>query len=198
MTGIKWRSGSSASYNVIFIFLLTISAQVLPVCSSCQYCKNKMHISQKKVINRSRKQLLSRQPRRVQTHHKRFSWPLRRDKFWISSFYGRKARGRLHSGIDLAALRGTPVYAAEAGTVEISCNAGSYGNMILIRHNNGYKSRYAHLCRMIVRNGRHVRKGMMIGYVGNSGRTRGSNGGYHLHFEILHNGNPLNPMRLLG
>jgi murein DD-endopeptidase MepM/ murein hydrolase activator NlpD len=193
----KWRSIGSASCIVLFIVLLLFSKQVSPV-SSCMHCKNKTQVVKKNVVSRPRRQPVSRQRRVVQANNKRFSWPLRRDKFWISCFYGKKARGRLHAGLDLAAIRGTPIYASENGVVEVACNAGSYGNMILVRHDNNYKSRYAHLCRFAVRPGRHVRKGSLIGYVGNSGRTRGSNGGYHLHFEILHNGNPINPIRLLG
>jgi len=196
MTKIKGRSISSASMRILLSALAMI--QVLPVFSHCPYCKNKPSVVAKKTVKAPLPKKASPHVRRAPAfRHKRFGWPLKRNAFWISSYFGRKARGRLHAGLDLAAMRGTPVYAAEAGTIETACNAGAYGNMILIRHNNNYKTRYAHLSRLARRRGAYVPKGAVIGYVGNSGRTRGRNGGHHLHFEVLHNGSPINPIRLL-
>jgi murein DD-endopeptidase MepM/ murein hydrolase activator NlpD len=126
-----------------------------------------------------------------------FQWPIRKNKFWISTYFGRKARGRLHAGLDLAATKGTPVYSACAGRVEFAANAGTFGNMILIKHNKTFNSRYAHLHKIVVGRGKSVRKGELIGYVGNSGSVSGKNG-HHLHFEVLANNRPVNPVRVLG
>lgn len=127
---------------------------------------------------------------------KRFDWPLARERFWISCFFGTKARGRLHAGLDLAAFEGTPVYASEKGMVEEAREAGPLGNMILLKHADGYHTRYAHLSKIVVSPKKRVRKGELIGHVGKSGRTTGANG-EHLHFEILKNRKPINPMPLL-
>lgn len=125
-----------------------------------------------------------------------FSWPIPRHQFWISSFYGWRARGRLHAGLDLASPKGTPVRAAADGIVAEARNAGSFGNMVLIAHNRVFKSRYAHLLRIRTRAGAFVKKGDLIGYVGNTGRVSGRNG-HHLHFEVLVHNKTINPMRVM-
>ncbi len=126
-----------------------------------------------------------------------FAWPIARKQFWISSYFGWRARKRLHAGIDMAAIKGTPVKAAASGIVEEACVAGGFGKMVLISHNDAYKSRYAHLHRILVPPGKKVKKGQVIGYVGNSGHVRGKNG-HHLHFEILATNQAINPMRFLA
>lgn len=126
----------------------------------------------------------------------RFSWPISPDKFWISCYFGRRSRGRMHKGLDLAAVKGTPVRSSAAGYVELACPAGTFGNMVLIRHSNGYKSRYAHLQSIAVKQGSFIPRGRVIGYVGNTGRVTGKTGD-HLHFEILVNNRPVNPIYYL-
>ncbi len=87
----------------------------------------------------------------------------------------------MHSGIDIAGAIGTPVKAAAAGTVEFaSWTNGGYGNLIDIRHADGSMTRYAHLDRVLVRQGDCVSQGQMIGEMGSTGRSTGP----HLHFEI--------------
>jgi murein DD-endopeptidase MepM/ murein hydrolase activator NlpD len=139
-------------------------------------------------------------PRKRYTHQKQlFEWPIDQDSFWISSYYGRRSRNRFHKGIDLAAPKGTPVKAAADGTIEYAGWAGTFGTMVLIRHHSptkGYKTRYAHLHKSKILVGERVNKGHIIGFVGNTGRVSGKNG-YHLHFEVLHNGTALNPMLVL-
>jgi len=126
-----------------------------------------------------------------------FSWPMESDKFWISSYYGMR-RGRLHAGLDLAAYRGTPVMAAKDGVVIFADWAGKFGLMVLIKHDDGsYKTRYAHLYKACVDVGQRVSRGEKIGSVGNTGHVTGKNG-YHLHFEILHNDEAVNPRQFLA
>lgn len=101
---------------------------------------------------------------------------------------------KAHKGVDFAAPRGTPIYAAGDGVVERANVFGSFGNYIRIRHANGYKTAYAHLkgFRRGIRAGKSVRQGDIIGYVGTTGRSTGP----HLHYEVHHQGKAVNPQRL--
>ena len=101
---------------------------------------------------------------------------------------------RQHKGVDFAAPRGTPIYAAGDGVVERANRYGSFGNYIRIRHANGYKTAYAHLkgFRKGIRAGKRVEQGDVIGYVGSTGASTGP----HLHYEVHLNGKAVNPQRL--
>lgn len=106
----------------------------------------------------------------------------------ISSRYGMR-NGRMHRGLDIAAKTGTPIYAADGGTVTFSGWKGNYGNMVEIDHGNGYKTRYAHASKLLVKKGEKVYKGQHIANVGSTGRSTGP----HLHLEVLKNGVYQNP-----
>lgn len=98
---------------------------------------------------------------------------------------------RLHDGIDFSAPRGTDVYATANGVVEFaSPSASGYGNEIVIDHGFGYKSRYAHLNGFNVRKGQTVKRGELIGYIGNTGLSTAP----HLHYEIEKDGIKLDPI----
>lgn len=97
---------------------------------------------------------------------------------------------RMHAGIDLAAPRGTPIYAAGDGVVEKAGWASGYGKFTLVRHVNGYETGYGHQSKIIVSPGEHVRQGQVIGYVGSTGNSTGN----HLHFEIRINGRVVDPL----
>jgi murein DD-endopeptidase MepM/ murein hydrolase activator NlpD len=101
---------------------------------------------------------------------------------------------KLHKGVDFAAPKGTPVYAAGNGRVEYSGRNGGFGLYIRIRHNSTYKTAYAHLSRIHkrARNGNRVKQGDIIGYVGSTGRSTGP----HLHYEIMKNDKQVNPRTL--
>lgn len=103
---------------------------------------------------------------------------------------------KLHTGADFAAGSGTPVLAAGDGVVKKASRFGGYGNYIRVKHADGYDTAYAHLSRYAkgVRPGVKVRQGQVIGYVGSTGRSTGP----HLHYEVLQNGRPINPMKLKG
>jgi len=98
---------------------------------------------------------------------------------------------KMHKGVDFAAPRGTPVYAAGDGTVEKASKFNSYGNYIRIRHNSTTKTAYAHLNGYAkgISAGKRVKQGDVIGYVGTTGRSTGP----HLHYEVLLNGTQTNP-----
>jgi murein DD-endopeptidase MepM/ murein hydrolase activator NlpD len=117
------------------------------------------------------------------------AWPVRGT---VVSPFGMRY-GRLHSGIDIAAGTGTPVVAAEGGRV-IRCGwHGGYGICIDISHGGGVVTRYAHLSRTAVSVGREVQRGQRIGAVGSTGNSTGP----HLHFEVIINGQPQNPLNYL-
>ena len=117
----------------------------------------------------------------------------------LSSGYGRRKHPilgytKMHRGIDFAAPRGTPIFAAGDGVIEFKGRKGGYGNYIRIRHNNGYSTAYAHMngfARKMYQ-GRRVRQGQVIGYVGSTGRSTGP----HLHYEILVDGRQTNPLKV--
>lgn len=131
-----------------------------------------------------------------------FHWPLELHHFWLSSLFGarKKANGKpgFHYGIDLAAMKGTPIKAAAVGTIVQAQFVPGYGNNILIQHNKYYRTRYAHLDKINVTVGQKVAQGQKIGTVGDSGSVRKSGrDASHLHFEIYHNGSHVNPLRYL-
>lgn len=89
---------------------------------------------------------------------------------------------RMHTGIDLGAPRGTPVYVTGNGVVsKVASERGGYGNYIIVDHGLGYKTRYAHLNKSLVVTGQTVKRGEVIGEVGNTGRSTGP----HLHYEVI-------------
>ncbi len=102
--------------------------------------------------------------------------------------------GRMHNGIDVAGPTGTPVNSADAGSVEFAGYRGSYGNLVIINHENGYQTYYAHLNAINVSRGDRVVKGGRIGSMGSTGRSTGP----HLHFEVRRNGQPVNPLNFVN
>ena len=101
---------------------------------------------------------------------------------------------KMHKGIDFAAPKGTPVYAGGNGVVEMSGVNGGYGKYIRIRHNNEYKTAYAHLSsfKKRIKKGVRVNQGEVIGYVGSTGKSTGP----HLHYEIIYQNKQINPLTL--
>lgn len=98
---------------------------------------------------------------------------------------------KMHTGIDFAAPIGTPIYATADGKIEeVSVKFSGYGKMIVIDHGFGYKTRYAHMHEFAVRQGQTVKRGELIGYVGDTGLSTAP----HLHYEVLMNGVLINPV----
>jgi murein DD-endopeptidase MepM/ murein hydrolase activator NlpD len=114
----------------------------------------------------------------------------------IASGYGYRIdpftkKRRFHYGMDFSARKGTPIYATGNGTVKRADNRSSgFGKHIRIDHGFGYVSLYAHLSKYNVRRGEKVKRGDIIGFVGNTGRSRGP----HLHYEILKDNEKINPL----
>ena len=109
-----------------------------------------------------------------------------------SSGFGRRW-GRMHQGVDIDADYGDDVFSADGGVVSFAGTLGTYGNLIEIDHQNGYKTRYAHLSSINVSKGDTLTKGEFIGKVGATGRVTGP----HLHFEVIVNGKAQDPMNYL-
>jgi murein DD-endopeptidase MepM/ murein hydrolase activator NlpD len=115
----------------------------------------------------------------------------------LSSGFGRRKHpilgyNKMHKGLDFAAPRGTPIYAAGNGTIQYAGRKGAYGNFILIRHNATYSTAYAHMKSIKTVKGRRVKQGQIIGYVGTTGRSTGP----HLHYEIRRSGRQVNPLKV--
>lgn len=107
-----------------------------------------------------------------------FMWPVKEGK--VSSFFGKRKRD-FHEGIDIRANRGNPIYAAKAGEVIYnSRKIRGYGNMIVIKHDDGMATVYAHNRKNLVKHGEKVKQGQLIGLIGSTGKSTGP----HLHFEI--------------
>lgn len=114
----------------------------------------------------------------------------------ISSYFGgRQLYGvyNYHSGLDIAAPYGTPVYAADGGTVSFSGWRASYGNLVIITHDNGAQTYYAHNSSLLVSSGQKVYRGQQIAKIGSTGNSTGN----HLHFEIRIGGKAVNPLGYL-
>ncbi len=117
----------------------------------------------------------------------------------ISSNFGMRKHpisgfNKMHKGVDFAAPTGTPIYAGGNGIVEYVGRNGGYGKYIRIRHNNGYKTAYAHLSnyKKGISKGVRVNQGEVIGYVGSTGNSTGP----HLHYEIIYQNKHINPLKL--
>ncbi|HSP77559.1 MAG TPA: M23 family metallopeptidase [Myxococcaceae bacterium] len=122
-------------------------------------------------------------------------WPTRG---WVTSDFGQRldpytADRVQHGGMDIAAPHGKEVIAPSDGTVVFAGLEGGYGNVIVIDHGYGIKTRYGHLSKMLVKAGDKVKRGTQIAAVGNTGRSTGP----HLHYEVRVNGIPQNPRKFI-
>ncbi len=97
---------------------------------------------------------------------------------------------RMHTGIDMGAGHGAPIYAAAAGEVVAASHMRGYGNVVIVSHGGGVTTVYAHASRLLVRSGQRVKRGQVIAAVGSTGLSTGP----HLHFEVRVNGRPVNPL----
>lgn len=122
----------------------------------------------------------------------RFIWPLA-SKGTITSGFGPRW-GKMHYGVDIASPAGTPIRAADSGVVQTSSYQGSWGNLIVLDHGNGYSTYYAHNSRLLVKVGERVEQGQTIALVGSTGYSTGN----HVHFEIRKKGSPLNPLEFFS
>ena len=121
-----------------------------------------------------------------------FRWPVRGK---VVTGYGAKTNGKSNDGINLAVPEGTPVKAAEDGVVAYSGNElKGYGNLVLVRHSNGYVTAYAHASELLVKRGDPIKRGQVIAKSGQSGEV----GSPQLHFEIRKGSSPVDPLQFLN
>jgi murein DD-endopeptidase MepM/ murein hydrolase activator NlpD len=122
-------------------------------------------------------------------------WPARG---WLTGYFGGRSdpftgEPAFHQGLDISTEKGNPVFATADGRVESAGYTGDYGNLVVLRHGFGLVTRYGHLSAFKVKPGQTVKRGDVIGYVGSTGRSTGA----HVHYEILANGQLINPLQLL-
>ena len=122
-------------------------------------------------------------------------WPA---EGWLTDSFGRRSDpftgdAAFHGGLDISTGKGQPVYATANGTVTSAEFAGAYGNMVVVDHGFGLTTRYAHLHAFTVEPGEAVKRGDVVGLAGSTGRATGD----HVHYEVLANGQTLNPLRFL-
>jgi murein DD-endopeptidase MepM/ murein hydrolase activator NlpD len=125
----------------------------------------------------------------------KYIWPVSGD---ITSYFGNRMhpilkKRKYHSGIDIAAVAGTPIAASDYGVVIFSGRNGGYGLMITLDHGAGISTVYAHCSSLLVKNGETVSKGQTIAKVGSTGLSTGP----HLHFEVRKDGVPVNPLNYI-
>ncbi len=121
-----------------------------------------------------------------------FRWPVRGK---VITSYGAKTNGKSNDGINLAVPEGTPIKAAEDGVVAYSGNElKGYGNLVLVRHSNGYVTAYAHASELMVKRGDNIKRGQVIAKSGQSGEV----GSPQLHFEIRKGSSPVDPLQFLN
>jgi len=126
----------------------------------------------------------------------KFIWPLPSQNNTITSLYGTRWHPilkayRFHTGIDIAASKGTAIYAVNGGEVVMSDYDSGYGNFVSISHGGGVVTLYAHMTSRAVKKGQIVKQGQVIGYVGSTGLSTGP----HLHFEVMIDGKNEDPMK---
>jgi len=127
-------------------------------------------------------------------HHIPGRWPILGHAGYKTSGFGQRyspfvGRQTFHTGVDIAAAPRTPIIAAANGIVSFSGIKSGYGNLVIIDHEFGYKTLYGHTARNLVREGQTVKRGQKIALLGKSGRATG----YHVHFEVRINNEPVDP-----
>jgi murein DD-endopeptidase MepM/ murein hydrolase activator NlpD len=117
---------------------------------------------------------------------------------WLSDGFGRRTdpfTGEMatHLGLDISGDKGQPIFATADGVVRWASWNGDFGNLVVLSHEFGLTTRYAHLSKVGVKAGQTVKRGDIVGYMGSTGRSSGP----HLHYEVWAHDRPVNPLRLL-
>jgi murein DD-endopeptidase MepM/ murein hydrolase activator NlpD len=159
------------------------------------------HIQEEHVLSQPVTQIIKKGTKKVPREltlavEGRMPFPIEKGKYRISSPFGprkapTKGASTFHKGIDLAAPKGTPIYASQAGKVTYSGTNGGYGLFVKIRHDGGVETRYGHCSQLLVKKGKYVKKGQLIALVGSTGVSSGN----HVHFEIRINGHAVDPQK---
>ena len=121
--------------------------------------------------------------------------PVKKGDFYVASGYKMRMHpilkiNKFHKGMDFTAPKGTPIYASGDGVVSLAQRSSTFGKVIFIEHGYGYKTIYAHMSKMAVRKNTKVKRGDLIGYVGNTGLSVAP----HLHYEVHKDGRAVIPI----
>ncbi len=166
--------------------LMIETTKKLDVLSKQLYVQSKSYDELTKTVN-SKSKMLSSIPAIQPVDSRKLRGAISGFGYRIHPIY--KIR-KMHAGLDFSAPIGTPIYATGDGVVIAQGNERGYGNRIIINHSYGYATKYAHMSRFKVKKGQRVKRGDLIGYVGNSGASTGP----HLHYEVFKNGKAVNPI----
>jgi len=120
-------------------------------------------------------------------------YPVNQKNMYITSTFGSGRKGRCHKGVDMVTAKGTPVRTAANGRVVFAGREGAYGNVMVVDHENGMSTYYAHLDKEYAKEGQEVKRGEIIGSVGSTGNATTP----HLHYEVRKNSQPVNPRSYL-
>lgn len=198
--------------KIVFLFMMLLSTQTIFFATDDdEVCLADISIENQraKPISEQAAKLLAK----IIADQIFLDWPVKVCKLWISSLFGPRKSGH-HNGLDLAASQGTPVYASADGIVQVaehSVDKKGYGNMILLAHQDldfydefgykkYYKTRYAHLHKLFVKEGQKVKQGHKIGLVGATGHViakHSKSDPSHLHFEVYRGDTRINPLLCL-
>ena len=205
---LNWGIMKIIKINIVVSLLLLIQSPFLAEERACDPDQSIENQRAKKISPQAKAVLVKIMKDKIS-----LLWPVEICKCWVSSLFGQRASG-FHNGVDFAASQGTPVYAAANGIVEIaqhSLDKNGYGNMILIDHDDltfrdefgyimNYKTRYAHLHNVYVKQGDVVMEGEKIGTVGATGHVitkHAKSDPSHLHFEVYRGKDRINPLLAL-
>ena len=151
---------------------------------------------QVKQMQKKLEEQMAAEGKKYNTNPGGYIWPVD-SRYITSTVGGRNSPGGVgstnHKGIDIAVPRGTPIYAADGGTVTYSGWMSGYGYLVQIDHGNGYVTRYGHNSSLTVSVGQHVYKGQQVARAGSTGNSTGN----HCHFEVRYNGVAKNPLNYL-
>jgi murein DD-endopeptidase MepM/ murein hydrolase activator NlpD len=180
--------------NEVASVKLSLAAQRAARAASLRSVRGQLHESREELDAMEREQAeitgrLRGAPGPIRRGSGNFIWPVNGT---FTSGFGMRW-GRLHAGIDIAAPSGTPIRAADSGTVQLAGWQGGYGNYTCIGHGGGVSTCYGHQSSIGVSTGQSVSQGQVIGAVGSTGHSTGP----HLHFEVRINGSPVDPMGYL-
>jgi murein DD-endopeptidase MepM/ murein hydrolase activator NlpD len=182
----KKPAGSRASLRALLALLPVMAMTVATGCATVYRGIGEFGATPKLTWNGERQETLE-EPQPITV---KFDWPV--DEARMTRGFLNSGRG--HWGLDLANRRGTPILAAADGVV-IYAGKGfkGYGKLVVIEHNDEWATLYAHLDRIGVKEGQKISRGQTLGAMGRTGRASG----VHLHFEIRHHRQPVNPLALL-
>jgi murein DD-endopeptidase MepM/ murein hydrolase activator NlpD len=190
------RNSSSARFNSYRDLLekdLKRKEVIVSTISKLENLKKKMYIQTKSYdeiisLAKNKTEMLASIPAIQPVHNKELTRLASGFGMRIHPIYKVKM---MHTGVDFAAPKGTPVYATGDGVVSlVTTHLGGYGKEIEIDHGYGYVTKYAHLDKFNVKVGQKVKRGELIGYIGNTGSSTAP----HLHYEVIYNGKKVNPV----